>query len=540
MPEDRTGRDRARPQDAGVDPAQARDGLFFIEPDGSNREEARRLGYRFVDMVVDAASGAANRPPLSRETSAGTAPYIPPAAGRDLESLLAEAADILRHGMNPAHPGYVGHMDTLASSVGIFSDLIVSAMNNNMLAWEMSPLFTEMEQRVMAWIASLFGLDNPEVRSEAGPMGTMVSGGTLANMTALLVARNACCSRMGQGGVRSDGPDGRRRASGDITSAATEGKPDLVFLASENAHFSFSKAANLLGLGRDGWIRVESDSQGRVVPEAMDAALCRSREEGREPFCLVGVAGTTVTGSIDPLYKLADLAHREGLWFHVDAAYGGALALSDTLRSRLPGIGRADSITFNPQKWLFVPKTCATILFRDSAQVDAHLREPFIYGSVNHSTAAGSKTNLGELTIQGTRRVDILKLYLTLEHLGTERLAGFVQNQVDLARDLAGLIRSHDELELINEPDMNIICFRYRGATGRPRRQDDESHLDRVNAKIHGEIERGGSAWLSMPRYRNRNVLRMVILHPRCTAALLRGVIDTALRIGRECTAPQA
>ncbi len=512
MPEEHTGRDRDRSHPRNAESHTNPGELLFIEPDGSNREEARRLGYRFVDMVVDAASGAAGRPPLSREIPDGNSPYVPPAAGRDLESLLRETESVLRHGMNPAHPGYIGHMDTLASSIGIFSDLVVSAMNNNMLSWEMSPFFTELEKRVMAWIASLFGLDHPGVRSDSGPIGTMVSGGTLANMTALLVARNACLRRTGK--------------TGHAVSVSR-----LVFLASEDAHFSFSKAANLLGLGKDGWVRVRTDERGRVLPEAMEAALVRARENGREPFCLVGVAGATVTGSIDPLQDLAETAAREGLWFHVDAAYGGALALSDRLRSKLAGIERADSITFNPQKWLFVPKTCATILFRDASQVDAHLREPFIYGSVDRSPSGGSGTNLGELTIQGTRRVDILKLYLTLEHLGTDRLAGFVEQQVALAGELAAYIRNQPELELINDPDMNIVCFRYRG---RPGTDPGPVAMDRLNAAIHAEIEAGGTAWLSMPRYRGMNTLRMVILHPRCTARLLEAVLESVLQTGRQ------
>ncbi len=499
--------------------------LHFIEPDGSNREEIRQLGYRFVDLLVDSASQAGNRPPLDRDPGPAVGPYHPSETGRSIDSLLDEIREMLNRGMNPAHPGYLGHMDSIASTVGIFSDALVSALNNNMLAWEMSPVFTEMERRVMSWACSLFGLDQgpgddsaAEIsRRGMGPIGQMVSGGTLANITALLVARNA------RGGDEVAG----------LGLAASERR--LVFLASENAHFSFQKAANILGLGREAWIRIPADERGRVRVELMEEEIRRVRDEGKQPFCLVGVAGTTVTGSLDPLEEIGALARREGLWFHVDAAYGGAIALSENLRPRLRGIEAADSITFNPQKWLFVPKTCASILFRNGEEVSRHLREPFVYGTSNRALSGGStRVNLGEWTLQGTRRVDVLKLYLTLEHLGQERLARMIETNCRAAARLASAIASHPDLELVSEPDLNIVCFRHRGSPNRPEWVEDQSPLDRLNARIQERVERIGHAWLSLPRYRKQSILRAVILHPRCDDALLDRMLAEVRQIGEE------
>lgn len=494
---------------------RARDDLLFIEPDGSNRDAVRRLGYRFVDLLVEAASSAAGRLPLNRDPGPTGEHYAPPEEGRAVDGLLDEVAAILARGMNPAHPGYMGHMDTLASAIGVFSDAVVSSLNNNMLAWEMSPVFSEMEQRVMRWACGLFGLGATPDEPERRPVGHLVSGGTLANMTAMWVARNA------RGGAAMD-------------EHGLSGQPPYVFLASENAHFSFRKAANLLGLGREGWIEVPAEENGRVRVDAMADAITRARRAGKIPFALVGIAGTTVTGSIDPLPEIAELAAREGLWFHVDAAYGGAIAFSEKLRPRLDGIERADSVTFNPQKWLFVPKTCASILFRDRRQPDRHLREAFVYGMSNRTTAGRTRVNLGEWTLQGTRRVDVLKLYLTLEHFGRARLARMIERQIDLARVFAAAIDTCPELELLHPPELNIVCFRYVGSPRWPEWIDDDSPLDRLNAKIQERIEESGLGWLSLPHYRKRTILRAVILHPRCDEALLDGILDEVRKVGRE------
>lgn len=491
--------------------------LFFIEPDGSNREAVRRLGYRIVDLIVDSGSRALERAPLDRETLPLGARYEPSEDGRPVEELFPEIERCLRHGMNPSHPGYLGHMDTIASAIGVFSDAVVSSLNNNMLAFEMSPIFTELERRLMQWAASLFGLGSARPgESTATPTGHLVSGGTLANVTALLVARNA------------KGGDERLRAG---LAANAE---SLCFVASENAHYSFQKAANFLGLGRDGWIRTPVDHLGRARVDGMAEAIAEARRAGKKPFALVAVAGTTVTGSIDPLRELAALARREGLWFHVDAAYGGAVALSPRLRPLLDGIELADSVTFNPQKWLFVPKTCASILFRDARDVETYLREGFHYGNSNRNASGQSTVNLGEYTLQGTRRVDALKLYLTLEHLGRRRLAQWIEGHLELGRYFARRIAASGPLRLVQEPDLNIVCFRLKDEPTSPR---EVAQLDEWHRSIHEALERGGDAWLSLPQYQGRKALRAVILHPRTDEARLDRVLECVLSAERNLRA---
>jgi glutamate/tyrosine decarboxylase-like PLP-dependent enzyme len=487
--------------------------LHFIEPDGGNREEVRRLGYRFVDLVVDSASSADARSSVP-EGGAVPAdfelPYSPSFAGRSSEELLRVLRErVLPAVMNPAHPGYVGHMDSLSSTVGIFADAIVSACNNNMLSYEMSLLFTKMERAILDWATGCFGWGE-EAR------GYLVSGGTLANLQAIWTARNVVTA------------SGR-----DLAEEGTAGLPASVLIASEHAHYSFSKTANILGLGRRGLRRIAVGG-ARVAAREVEEAIAAVRREGARPFALIGIAGTTVTGAIEPLEELGALARRHGLWFHVDAAYGGSLILSPRFRARLQGCETADSITWNPQKWLFVPKACATLLYRDGSILEETVRERFLYGREQDTS---ERVNLGEYTIQGTRRVDALKLWLTLEHLGLETLSSLIERSIDRARWMADTIRESPGLELLAEPDLNIVCFRARPLGVDP---SDGPRMDALQIAVQREVARLGHGWLSLPIYRGRRILRAVILHPRCDEARLRQILNDVERAARTVLAGSA
>jgi len=526
--------------------ARLRSGPYFIFPDGSNREEIRALGQGFLDLTVEALSDAGRRPllPAQDEASArergGPVPagYEPPPAGRPAAELIALIRTrVLDRVMNVAHPGYVGHMDTLPGAIGAFSDMLISALNNNMLCWEMSPVFTEMEARLLDWIAHVIGwpgaggagrdagaaarVPGAADRDSAAttPTGFLVSGGSLANLSAMLAARNVMC-----------GPAFRERGL-----AAAPGPP--VILASEEAHYSLDKIVNILGFGSQGLVRVATDEELRLRPDALQATIRDLRARGRWPFAVVGIAGTTVTAAVDPLEAIGRIARAEGLWYHVDAAYGGSLLVCPPdrgcqARTLMRGIELADSVTFNPQKWLFVPKVCAAVFFRDSRRVAAAVRETFPYGSLGNGEIADPRRNVGEYTIQGTRRVDVLKLWLTLEHFGLDLLADLMIDSLARAQGLAQRVAREPELELLTPPQLNIVCFRYRPPQLDPQR--DAETLDRLQVAIHTALGVAGPGWISIPRHRGRRWLRVVVLHPLARPALLDRILDEVLARGRE------
>jgi glutamate/tyrosine decarboxylase-like PLP-dependent enzyme len=335
----------------------------------------------------------------------------------------------------------------------------------------------------------------------------------------MLAARNVMC-----------GPAFRERGL-----EAAPGPP--VILASEEVHYSLDKIVNILGFGAQGMERVETDELLRLRPDALRDAIRRVRAQGRWPFAVVGIAGTTVTAAVDPLEAIGRIARAEGLWYHVDAAYGGSLLVCPPDRggdacALLRGIELADSVTFNPQKWLFVPKVCAGVFFRDSRRVSDAVRQTFPYGALGNGSVGDPRRNVGEYTIQGTRHVDVLKLWLTLEHFGLDLLADLMTDSLVRARALSERVVREPELELMTPPQLNIVCFRYRPKGLDPER--DAAALDRVQVELHAALGVHGPGWISIPRHRGRRWLRMVILHPLARAPLLDRILDEILARGRE------
>lgn len=506
-----------------------REAPYFILPNGDNCEAIRAMGRQFLDLTIEALCSAQKRPPLP--TGHGAPDPIPPAyepplQGRSAEELIAAVREqVISRALNVSHPGYVGHMDTLASAIGAFSDVLVSALNNNMLCWEMSPVFTEMEARFLAWIASAIGWPRPPAAvgsTEPIPTGFLVSGGSLANLSAILAARNV----MAGPGIREEGL------------SATPGPP--VIFASEEAHYSIDKIANILGFGARGLVRIPTDDALRMRPAALEDAIADARAQGRWPFCIVGIGGTTVSGSIDPLQEIGEIAQRHGIWFHVDAAYGGSLLITEgercrIARERLNGIALADSVTFNPQKWLFVPKVCAGVFFRDSRRVAEAVRQTFPYAGPSSAGIDDPRRNVGEYTIQGTRRVDILKLWLTFEHLGRDLLGDLMQETLHRARTLAERIAEEPCCELLTKPQLNIVCFRYVPEDWDPAER--AADLNRLNEQIHAELTREGLGWISIPRHRGVRWLRFVILHPLADDARLAEILESVLDTGQRLVA---
>ncbi|MEL7494499.1 MAG: pyridoxal-dependent decarboxylase [Cyanobacteria bacterium J06554_11] len=467
--------------------------LAFVNPSGHNRVEVEALLQQVVEQLITDMSQATNRSPLPSAVEGGVLKQWAsiPQDSVPLDALLARLRSQTRHAMNAAHPGYIGHMDSIPTTMSMVGDLVAAALNNNMLSVEMSPVFSRLELLVLTEIASRFGL------GEASG-GVLVSGGSLANLQALTVARNAAFGALKAGIV------------------GLSGQP--VFFVSEVAHTSMQKASMMMGLGSEAAIALRTNANSQVDIDDLQVKLCQAQQSGQRPFAVVATVGTTVTGNVDPVAEMAQLAQSNNLWFHVDAAYGGALIFSDEHRDLLSGIDQADSVTFNPQKWLYVTKTCAAVLFKDFNVLRQHFRIRAPYMGDDDQWP-----NLGELTVQGTRHPDILKLWLSLQHIGAAGYAAIIRHNYMLTETFVNLVRVRPFLQLASEPQMNLVCFRLI-----PDKVDDPRSLDALNAQLQRyllQAERDRDAvFLSLPTYRGQRWLKAVLLNPYTTADTLKAL----------------
>ncbi|WP_225883972.1 pyridoxal phosphate-dependent decarboxylase family protein [Prochlorothrix hollandica] len=454
----------------------------FIDPQGGNRGAIAALLQDALHLLLDHSTQAAQGSPLP-PLQPWQLPTAIPQQGQDPALLFHHLQSLMAQSMNPAHPGYLGHMDPPATTLSLVGDLLAAVLNNNMLAVEMSPVFSRLEPLVLQELAQGFGFG-------AGSGGLLLSGGTLANLQALTVARNVQLPP-----VRTQG-------------LGAAGRP--VVLASAVAHTSWRKATMVLGLGSEALIPVATNDESQMDLGDLERQYQGAIAAGQRPFALVATAGTTVTGNIDPLPALAAFAQAQGLWFHVDAAYGGALIFSPEQRHRLQGIDQADSITFNPQKWLYVTKTCAMVLFRqmDRLQEAFHIAAPYMGRD-------GDWRNLGEVSVQGTRHVDILKLWLSLQHLGHQGYGALIAASYDLTDYLRRGLEQRSFLHLASGPELNILCFR-----GQPQGLDP-AVWDDWNRNLQQFLLKEADCFLSLPLYRGSLWLKVVLLNPHCDRAIL-------------------
>ena len=319
---------------------------FDLPPD-----EVRRIGYLAADAVAEHRAQLTQRPVFGK-VGAGAAAFDEPVPeeGQPFEEVLAFAREhILPFPMGNSHPRFYGFINATADPVGITADYLAAAMNPN--CWGGDHAAIHVEHRVMRWLAELLGFP-PEAE------GILVSGGSMANFTALAAARRA----MTPGNVREDG-------------LAGTGRPRLTVYASDQVHSCVDKAVDLLGIGTNNLRKIPSDAAFRLPMEALVRAVAEDRRAGLLPAIVVGNAGTVNTGAIDPLGEIADFCKREGLWFHADGAYGAMARISASLAPLLSGLERADSIAADPHKWLYVPYEAGATLVREPGRLSATFRK---------------------------------------------------------------------------------------------------------------------------------------------------------------------
>jgi glutamate/tyrosine decarboxylase-like PLP-dependent enzyme len=479
--------------------------------------EMRELSSSVTQLVTEYFSEVSTLPVFPETSGGKTIGKIGtslPIDGEPLEQLLDDCRTIIENSRHNGHPRFFGYVASPATAPGAFGDLIASALNTNLTSWRSGPAATEIEFTVINWLASLIGYG----RSDLVAQGLLTSGGSMANLTALLIAHRA----------RSNPDVG---ATGLWNSSAP-----MTLYASEQIHMSIPKAADILGLGRDQVRLVACDDRFRMNVVSLRRAITNDLEKGMKPFCVVGSAGTVNTGAVDPLDEIGEVAKEFGLWFHIDGAYGALAALAETKRPLFRGLERADSISLDPHKWLYVPIDSGCLLFRDEARARAAFSfEGADYIKVHEQNAdeAFAFWNYGP---ELSRRFRALKIWLTLRYYGVRRIAGAISEDCAMAAYLGEQVAAAMDFELLAVPELSICCFRYVPSSllERLRKGENaatvEAELDQLNTNIMNAVQRGGRAYLSSATLRGRFALRACITNFRTT----RADIDQTLEIIRE------
>ena len=404
--------------------------------------------------------------------------------------------DVLAEGNRLVHPMYVGHQVSPPLPVAIWTDAVISALNNSQAVREMSPAGTLVERQVIRWMGALAGF---------GPAsgGTFTSGGTEATLTALLAARGRAMPNAWEDGVGAVPP---------------------VVLCGAHAHYAVSRAVGIMGLGVKQVVVVPSDGY-RMDAREVAPTLARLRDAGRPVLAVVATAGSTATGAFDDLERLADACAAQGTWLHVDAAHGASALFSARHRDRLRGIARVDSLAWDPHKMMLMPLAAGMVLVRDAAVLDRAFAQsaPYLF---QHGAEA-IVPDIGPRAFQCSRRGDAVKVWAALLRYGQTGVAGFYDHLCALTSAFHGMVEAHPRFEALHLPETNILCFRYTGGAA-----TDEGALDEVNRRMRERYNMSGEGWITSTLLDGRRVLRVTIINPRTTEVHLAQVLDGLDRVG--------
>jgi aromatic-L-amino-acid/L-tryptophan decarboxylase len=468
-------------------------------------EELRRLGGLAADAVASHRERLLERPVFGKIGSGAALFEEPvPEEGRPFEEVLAFVREhVLPYPMGNSHPRFYGFINATADPIGPMADYLAATMNPN--CWGGDHAAIHVEAAALRWIAAMIGYP-PQAE------GILVSGGSMANFTALAAARRA----MTPGNVREDG-------------LAGPGRPRLTVYASDQVHHCVDKAVDLLGIGTAQLRKIPTDERFRISTARLARTVAADRAAGFTPAIVVGNAGTVNTGAIDPLDELADFCRREGLWFHADGAYGALASMVPGLRPLFSGLERADSLAADPHKWLYVPYEAGATFVREPGRLAATFRKFPEYLASDPESPFPGPAWYAERGIELSRGFKALKVWMGIKTHGRRAYVAQIENDVRLARFLSDEVDRRGDLERLAEPVLSIANFRYRPA-GRNLPDED---LDRVNRRIIHRLVGDGSFFLAPTILKGRTALRVSITNFRTREDDLVALLDEVERVGK-------
>jgi aromatic-L-amino-acid decarboxylase len=488
---------------AALDPEQSR-GLADMDP-----EAFRAAGHAVVDKLADYLATVEKYPvfpPVEpgelRSLFAAAAPEQP----EPFDSILADYTRLIEPNVTHwQHPGFLAYFPTTASGPGILGEMLTAGIGSNAMLWRTSPVATELEQVVVDWLRQGLGL--PRAFD-----GLLTDTASISSLAALAAAREAA---------------GLSGSTNGLSTVGTSGRPRIY--ASAEAHSSIEKAAMTLGLGREAIVKIPTNERFELRPDALADRLAADRARGDRPIAIVATIGTTSSTSVDPVATIADVAEREALWLHVDAAYAGVVALIPERRAPFEGWDRADSIVVNPHKWLFTPLDASLLLTRRlPALRDAFSLVPEYLRTLDRATPV---IDYNEYIPQLGRRFRALKLWIQLRWFGLEGLRRRIERHIEFANLFAGWVDADPDWQRLAPVPFSTVCFRYRPVRDADKENDVDiaRRLDAANERLMDAVNRTGEVFLSHTRLDGRFTIRLAVGNLRTE----RGHIERAWELLR-------
>lgn len=484
----------------------------------------RAAGHALVDRVADLLASLSDRPVAPHTTPSAIRARLGdgrlPEQGSDAVALLDEATSILIDNSTfNGHPRFLGYITASAAPIGVLAELLAAAINPNVGAWSLAPAATEIERLAIRWVADFIGFPT-------SCAGLFVSGGNMANMVCFLAARTEYARRAGwefrEKGMNAEGAD------------------KLTVYTSAETHTWVQKASELFGLGADAVRWIETDTSQRLRMDRLRERIAEDRRAGYRPFMVIGTGGSVATGAVDPLPEIAALCRAEGLWFHVDGAYGAPAARVPGVPPELAALGEADSVAVDPHKWLYSPLEAGCVLVREPET----LRAPFTHKPSYyhfHGLAEDPPINFYDWGPQNSRGFRALKVWLAFRQMGRAGYTKMIGDDIALARRMFERVDAHPELEAFTTA-LSITTFRYvpPGLPASLSPDERARYLNELNETLLTRLQEGGAVYLSNAVIDGAFALRACIVNFRTSTADVDAIPEIVARAGRLVAAGMA
>lgn len=469
-----------------------------------NPEEIQRITEQLKNILIDYYAEPENRPVTNYSNKADTAHQFwmeePPSSGIGLEAVLQDfKSRVLPQSVKTWHPMFMNQMFAGASLPSIIGDLLSSMMNPTLATWEMSPVATIIERNVAHWMAKLIGMSK-------GSSGIFLPGGSMSNLLAITVARN---TKLGE----------------EIRGQGMYGAQKRTILCSAGCHYSIANAANLLGIGADQVVKVAVNERNEMLIDDFKTQLARCEAEGRPPFMVVSTMGLTVTGGYDPLAEIVEVCRGKDIHLHVDAAWGGGIALTEVGKEVLAGIDAVDTVIWDAHKWLHTPLTCTVLLAKDPEVLRRTFASNADYLFHPQSEDLAHAEDLGHYTLLCGKRFDALKVWMLFQTLGVDTFKEMAEDRRRFGIHINAMISEMADFETAYTPISPIVCWRYlpksvEGAS--------EKYVDDLQRYIRERAKMEGSALFNITKLHGRDWFRAILVNPLTTE---KHVIDMLARL---------